>query len=148
MRELKTKAQVKNKNCYKIIPTPWYKSTTPCLSNPPSFMITVLWTLNSWYKWDSLINVEVWGMMKYSIYPWDLVWSLESASPASCKTPATFDSIRQKNSLEKKKEPRNQIQLPTNIACCLGLHTQKLEPIEVDLEPNPKGGSDKINLMK
>ena len=33
--------------------------------------------------------------MKYSTYTWDLVQALESASPAPCKTPATFiDSIR------------------------------------------------------
>ena len=49
-------------------------------------------------------------MMKYSIYTWDLVWALESASPASSKTPATFsDSIRPNNSSEKSKEPRNEI---------------------------------------
>ena len=28
--------------------------------------------------------------MKYSTYTWNLVQALESASPASCKTPATF----------------------------------------------------------
>ena len=39
----------------------------------------------------------------------------ESASPASCKTPATFiDSICQNDKLEKGKEPRNENQLPTN----------------------------------
>ena len=33
-----------------------------------------------------------------STYTWDLVRALESASPASCKTPATFiDSIRPNN---------------------------------------------------
>ena len=54
-------------------------------------------------------------MVKYSTYTWDLVRALDSASPASSKTPATFiDSIRQNNKLEKGKEPRNEIQLPTN----------------------------------
>ena len=54
-------------------------------------------------------------MMKHSTYTWDLVRALESASSASCKTPATFiDSIRPTNEPEKSKEPRNQIQLPTN----------------------------------
>ena len=52
-------------------------------------------------------------MMKYSTYTWDLVRALESASPASCKTPATcIDSIRPKNYPGKSKEPRNKIQLP------------------------------------
>ena len=54
-------------------------------------------------------------MMKYSTYTWDLVWALEAASPASCKTPATFiDSTHPNSSPEKSKEPRNEIQLPTN----------------------------------
>ena len=53
--------------------------------------------------------------MKYSTYTWELVWVLESASPASCKTPPTFiDSICPNNKPEKDKEPRNGIQLPTN----------------------------------
>ena len=44
---------------------------------------------------------------------WDLVWSLESASPASCKVPATFiDSIRQNNQPGKSKGSINDIQFP------------------------------------
>ena len=54
-------------------------------------------------------------MMKYSTYTWDLVRALESASPASCKTPAKFiDSIHPYNYPEKTKEPRNEIHLSTN----------------------------------
>ena len=53
--------------------------------------------------------------MKESTYTWDLVRALESASPTSCKTPATFiDSIRPNNQPGKNKESRNEIQLPTN----------------------------------
>ena len=37
----------------------------------------------------SIIDVEVSGMTKYSTYTWHLIQALESASPASCKTPAT-----------------------------------------------------------
>ena len=54
-------------------------------------------------------------MMKYSTYNWDLVGALESASPASCKTPGTFtDSIRLKHQPEKRKESKNEIQHATN----------------------------------
>ena len=54
-------------------------------------------------------------MMKLSTYTWDLVRALESASPASCKTPATFiDSIRPNNQPGKNKESRNEIQLSAN----------------------------------
>ena len=53
--------------------------------------------------------------MKYSTYIWDMVRALESASPASCKTPVTFiDSTCSNNEPEKSKESRNEIQLPTN----------------------------------
>ena len=54
-------------------------------------------------------------MMIYSTYTWDLVQALESASLASCKTPATFiDSILPNIEPEKSRESRNEIQLPTN----------------------------------
>ena len=66
--------------------------------------------------------MEVYGIMKYSTCTWDLVWALESAFPASCKTPAAFiDFFRPKNEPEISKEPRKQIQLPTNrivLPCC------------------------------
>ena len=53
-------------------------------------------------------------MMKYSVYTWDLVQALDSVSPASCKTLVTFiDSIAQTTN-QKRKEPRNAIQVPTN----------------------------------
>ena len=34
--------------------------------------------------------------MKYSTYTWDLVRARESASPASCKTPATLSTVFKK----------------------------------------------------
>ena len=53
---------------------------------------------------DEIINLHL-----------DLVRALESASPASCKTPATFiDSIRPNNQPGKNKESRNEIQLSAN----------------------------------
>ena len=43
-------------------------------------------------------------MMKYSVYTWDLVQALDSASPASCKTLVTFiDSIAQTTNQKKKR---------------------------------------------
>ena len=49
-------------------------------------------------------------MIKYSTYTWDLVPTLELASPASCKRQTTFiDSIRVNNQPKKSKEPRNEI---------------------------------------
>ena len=65
-------------------------------------------------------------MMKYSAYTWNLVQALESASTASCKTPATFiDFIRPDNQPEKSKEPRNQIQLAANrIVLLWSTHTE------------------------
>ena len=34
------------------------------------------------------------------------------------------------------------------VSYCLGLHTQNLVLREVDLEPSPKRGSDKINRLR
>ena len=48
--------------------------------------------------------MEVQGMMRNSTYTWDLV-----QAPATC-----IDSIRPNKKPEKSKEPRNQIQLPSN----------------------------------
>ena len=58
-------------------------------------------------------NVKFVTMLQCST--WDLVRALESASPASCKTPATFiDSIHPNNQSRKSKESRNEIKLPIN----------------------------------
>ena len=53
-------------------------------------------------------------MMKYSTYTWDLMRAPESASPASCKTPAIcIDFICQNNQPGKSKKSRNEVQFPT-----------------------------------
>ena len=78
---------------------------------------------------------------------WDLVRALESASPAACKTPTTFiDSIRPNN--QKKKNPEIRFNSTQIVSYCLGLRTQNPGLREVDLEPSPKRGSDKINMLK
>ena len=80
---------------------------------------------------------------------WDLVRGLESASPASCKTPATFiDSIRPNKQAEKTKNPEMRFNFQQIVSYCLGLHTQNQGLRDVDLEPSPKCGSDKINMLK
>ena len=87
--------------------------------------------------------------MKYSTYTWDLGQALESASPASCKTPATFiDSIRPIKRPEKTKNPEMRFNFQQIVSYCLGLHTQNPGLGDVDLEPSPKRGSDKINMLK
>ena len=79
-------------------------------------------------------------------YTWDLVQALESVSPISCKTPATFiDSICSNIQAGKSKESRNEIQLPTDLTV---LYTQNPGLREVDLKPSPKRGSDKNNMLK
>ena len=79
-------------------------------------------------------------MMLYSIHTWDLVQALVSASPASCKTPATsIDSICPNNHLRRNKNSWKKIKLPTN---CIVL------PWPTYTEPSPKRGSDKINRLR
>ena len=74
--------------------------------------------------------------------------ALDSASADSCKTPATFiDSIRPINQKKAKNlEIRfNSYQI---VSYCHGLGKQNPGLREVDLEPSPKRGSDKINMLK
>ena len=87
--------------------------------------------------------------MKYSTYTWDLVLAIESASPASRKTPVTFnDSIRPKDNQKKAKNPEMRFSSQQIVSYCLGLHIQNPGLREVDLEPSSKRGSDKINMLK
>ena len=76
--------------------------------------------------------------------------ALESASPASCKTPATsIDSICPNNQPGKKtKNPEMRSNSQQIVSYCLGLRTQNPGLREVDLEPSPKRGSDKIKMLK
>ena len=87
--------------------------------------------------------------MKNSTYTWDLVPALESAYRASCKTPATFiDSIHPNKKSEKTKNPEMRFKFQQIVSYCLGLRTQNPGLREVDLEPSPERGSDKINMLK
>ena len=90
-------------------------------------------------------------MMKYSTYIWDLVRVLESASPASCKTrhhPDLLIPSAQAINQEKQKDPEMRFNSQQIVPNCLRLHTQNPGLREVDLEPSPKRGSDKINMLK
>ena len=97
-------------------------------------------------------------MMIYSPYTWNLVGTLEPASPASsCKAPATFiDSIwphslipsAQTINQKKAKNPDMRFNSQQIVSHCLGLCTQNAGLRQVDLEPSPKGGSDMIKMPK
>ena len=88
-------------------------------------------------------------MIKYSTYTWDLVPTLELASPASCKRQTTFiDSIRLNNQPKKAKNPEMRFSSQKIVSYCLGIGKQNPVLREVDLEPSPKNGSDKINMLK
>ena len=86
-------------------------------------------------------------MMKYLTYTWDLVRALESASPASCKTHLLIPSAQTINQ-KKAKNPEMRFNSQQIVSYCLGLRTQNPGLREVDLEPSPKRGSDKINMLK
>ena len=87
-------------------------------------------------------------MMKKSTYNWDMVQVLQSASPASCKTPSTFiDSIRPDNQLRKNKESKIEIQLPTNCIILPWPSTQNPGLKEVDLELSAKRGANRTRAL-
>ena len=87
-------------------------------------------------------------MMKYSSYTWDLVPALESASPASWKTPATLIPSAQTINQNKAKNPEMRFSSQQIVSYCPGLRLQNAGLREVALEPSPKRGSDKINMLK
>ena len=86
--------------------------------------------------------------MKYSTYTWDMVPALESASPASCKTPPTLIPSGQTNSLKKTKNPEMRVNFHEIVSYCLDVCTQNPGLREVDLEPSPKRCSNKIKMLK
>ena len=66
-----------------------------------------------------------------STHTWDLVRALESASPASCKTPATsIDSIRPNNHLAEKKNPEKRSNTQQIVSYCLGLRPRRKNTAE------------------
>ena len=88
-------------------------------------------------------------MMIYSTYTLDLVQALESTSPASCKTPNTStDSIHPNNCPRRNKNPEKRSSSQQIVSHCLGLRTQNTGLREVDWEPSPKTGSDKIYRLR
>ena len=77
------------------------------------------------------------------------VASLQSASLASCKTPATsIDSIRPNNQPRRNKNLEKRSNSQQIKSYCLDLSTQNPGLREVGLELSPKRGSDKINRIK
>ena len=58
--------------------------------------------------------------MKYSTYTWDLVWAFESASPASCKTPATFIELIELNTPQGSAVKQIAVKPQTNVKCTAG----------------------------
>ena len=85
-------------------------------------------------------------MMKYSTYTWDLVQALESASPASCKTPATLIPSAKAINQKKPKNPEMRFNSQQIVSYCLGLRTKNPRLREVESEPSPKRCSDKIKI--
>ena len=49
---------------------------------------------------------------------------------------------------KKAKNPEMRFNSQHILSYCLGLHTQNPGLREVDFEPSPKRGSDKINILK
>ena len=123
--------------------------------NLPTFLCPIIFSNNTmimmfFAQMREPDDVKVEGMMKYKTYTWDLVHALESAFPASCKTPATsIESIRPISQPWKyKKNPEKSSNYQQIILYCLGLCTENPGLREVDLEPCQKSDSDKINKLK
>ena len=85
-------------------------------------------------------------MMENFTYTWDLMQALESASPARHQLRPLIPSIQ----IINKEEAQNQKMINSKeiVSYCLGLNTQNPGLTKVDFEPNPKRGSDKINMLR
>ena len=88
-------------------------------------------------------------MMKYSTCTWDLVQAIELAStPPARHQPHPLIPSAQTINQEDTKNPGKRSNSQQILSYCLGQRTQNPGLREVDLEPSPKRGSDKINRLR
>ena len=157
MRDQKTKAQIKIKTNYEIIPTPCLPTHThpdmnqphPTYPIPPSLIITIQWTQNSWYKWDNLMTwkCKEWWNIQLTLGIWWGHLTQHPLPPARHQPDFLIPSAQTINQ-KKGKKPEMRFNSQQIVSYCLGLHTQNPGLREVDLEPSPKRGSNKINMLK
>ena len=101
-----TKAEGKmKKQCYPPpVSPPNPNINEPPLTLPsPHHVVTTQFSWYPWHKWGNLIDMELQAMMIYWVCTWDLVEALQSASPASCKTPATSTNSICPNNHQRRK---------------------------------------------
>ena len=88
-------------------------------------------------------------MMKYSSYTWHLVRTFDSAFPASCKgQPHLLIPSAQTINQKIAKNPEMRFNLQQILWHCVGVRTQDRGLRQVELEPSPNRGSEKISILK
>ena len=147
MTKQRTKVQVK-KSTSKIITAPCYKSTTPHLSHPPNICnnntmdIKFLVQGRQSDKCGSVRNDDIFNL------------HLGSGADPSISIPCLLQdtshiySFHPPKQLTRKKNPDMRFNSQQIVSYCLGLCTQNAGLRQVDLEPSPKGGSNKIKMLK
>ena len=113
----------------------------------PSFIITIQWSQNSWYKGDNLIYVGSIRNDKLTLGIWCRPLSQHLLFPGRHQPHLLIISAQAINQ-KKAKNPEMRFNSQQIVSYCLGLRTQNPGLREVDLEPSPKRGSDKINMLK
>ena len=145
-----------NKKNYEIIPTPCPPIHTliwinhPHLSHPPiihnnSTMDTeFLVQMRQSNKCGSVRNDEIFNLhLGSGVGPWvSILCLLQDTSHIYWFHP------RKPLTRKKAKNPEMRFNSQQVVLYCLGLHTQNPGLREVDLEPSPERGSDKINMLK
>ena len=114
MREQKAKPQAKKRN-YKIIPTSWYESTTlilchtPIIDNNNTMDTEFLVQMRQSNKCGSVRNDEIFNLhLGSGAGPWVSI-------PCLLQDTSHIYWFHPPNQIARKnKEPRNEIQLPTN----------------------------------
>ena len=95
-----------------------------------------MWKCKEWWNIKPTLGILCWPVDQHPL------------PPARHQPYLSSSSIQRINQKKKAKNPEIRFNSQQIASYCLGLRTQNPGLREVDLEPNPKTGSDKINMLK
>ena len=153
MRDKKTKAQIKKPMRWYpppvLPPTPWSESTTPCLSHSP--IVHNNNTMDSEFlvqrrQSNKCGKCKEWWNIQLTLGIWCRLLSQHPLPPGRHQPHLLIISAKAINP-KKAKNPELRFNSQQIVSYCLGVCTHKSGLREVDLEPSPKRGSDKINML-
>ena len=94
-----------------------------------------------------MLKYKEWSNIQLTLRIWCRPLSQDPLPPARHQPHLLIPSTQTINH-KKAKNPEMRFNSQQIVSYCLGLHTQNPGLREVGLEPSPKRGSDKINVLK